>query len=290
MNPHSPSRMLAMATRKLNLAGCPAPVADARLMLCAVLDVSPQRLVLAGDATEEQAETFEQMIERRSCGEPVQYIVGHCWFRGRRLAVGPGVLIPRQETELVAGAVIDEARALAVQGQCAVVVDLCTGSGAIARAVAAEVPAALVHAVDNSLEALAWARRNLVDSRVQLHEGDARCVPDVSDVDIVVTNPPYIPQSRAADMPSDVLDHEPHHALFAGDQGMDLINALVPRMTRIVRPGGLVVMEHDDSHAAAVLALFGAGPWREVVDHDDLAGRPRYVTARRDQFTVSARQ
>ena len=81
-----------------------------------------------------------------------------------------------------------------------------------------------------------WARRNLVDSGVQLHEGDARCVPDVSDVNVVVTNPPYIPLSRAADMPSDVLDHEPHHALFAGDQGMDLINALVPRMARIVRP------------------------------------------------------
>ncbi|WP_130865565.1 peptide chain release factor N(5)-glutamine methyltransferase [Acidipropionibacterium timonense] len=274
------SSTLARGVRRLSTCGVSSPAADARLLLCHVLGVSPNRLLLAPEPTDAQIDHYHELLDRRAGGEPAQYLVGEAWFRGLRLAVGPGVLVPRMETELVAGAAIEEAARRARQGDSPLVVDLCTGSGAIALAVATEVPASRVVAVELDPRALEWARRNLAGTGVEVIAGDALVEPQLVGVDVVVSNPPYLPTGAAARMPQDVLAHEPAVALFGGEDGLELIRPLVDHAADLLRPGGLLVLEHDEGHRAAIDELLGGAGWVDVVDHDDLTGRPRYVTAR----------
>jgi release factor glutamine methyltransferase len=191
------------------------------------------------------------------------------------------VFIPRPETELVAQVAID---ALAEQ-PAAVVVDLCAGSGAVALAVATEVPGAVVHAVEQSAEALAFLKRNVTaySAAVAVVAGDATDPLLLSHlagtVDVVTANPPYIPDGMVPREP-EVRDHDPDLALYGGPDGLDVARGVVSTAARLLQPGGLLVMEHADVQGESVLQLFGAG-WTQVVDHQDYNGLPRYVTARK---------
>lgn len=277
-----PSAVLGWGARALAGAGVPCAVADARLLLCHTLDVEPGALVGAPDLDGDQVATYRRLVARRREGEPAQYLTGRAWFRHEELAVGPGVFIPRPETELVAQAAVDEARQVVSRRGSAVVVDLCTGSGAIALAVAHEVPEATVHAVELDPVACDWARRNLSGTGVVVHHGDAcslEVVPAGS-CDVVVTNPPYLRSVDAPRLDPGVVGREPAMALFAGPEGLDVIEPLVRHAEGLLADGGLMVVEHDESHQDQVMALFGA-QWTQVRGHDDLAGRPRHVTARR---------
>ena len=265
---------------RLREAGVASPERDADLLLAYVLDVPLGRLPLVEDLTEEQLDRHDGLLARRCAREPLQHLTGSAAFRHVELLVGPGVFVPRPETELLAGWAVDQARAL---DGTPVVVDLCTGSGAIAKAVADEVPAARVHAVELDEGALAWAERNLAGTGVDLRHGDlASAFEDLrGSVDVVVCNPPYIPLEAWESVAAEARDHDPHLALFSGADGLDAMRVLEARAAVLLRPGGVVGAEHAEAQGEAAPAVFAAsGRWRDVVDHVDLAGRPRYLTAR----------
>ncbi len=257
-----------------------SPERDADLLLSHVLGVGLGRLPLVDDLTTIQQASYETLLARRTAREPLQHLTGSAAFRHVELLVGPGVFVPRPETELLAGWAIEAALAL---DRPAVVVDLCTGSGAIAKAVADEVPEADVHAVELDEGALTWAERNLAGTGVDLRHGDlASAFEDlVGTVDVVVCNPPYIPLEAWETVAAEARDHDPHLALFSGDDGLDAIRVLAQRAALLLRPGGVVGAEHADVQGESAPAVFaGSGRWIDVRDHDDLAGRARYVTAR----------
>ena len=163
------------------------------------------------------------------------------------------------------------------------VVDLCTGSGAIAKSVAIEVPEADVYAVELDERAYAWAERNLGGTGVDLRHGDMASAFDdlLGTVDVVVCNPPYVPLEAWESVAPEARDHDPHLALFSGDDGLEAIRVLAERAAVLLRPGGVVGVEHADVQGESAPAVFAAtGRWRDVADHTDLAGRARYLTAR----------
>ncbi len=269
------------AAARLHDAGVASPERDADLLLAHVLDVPLGRLPLVDDLGEGEQEQYDVLVARRAAREPLQHLTGSAAFRHVELAVGPGVFVPRPETELLAGWAIDEARLVA--GRTPVVVDLCTGSGAIARALADEVPDADVHAVELDEGALVWAERNLAGTGVDLRQGDlANAFDDLlGTVDVVVCNPPYIPLEAWESVAAEARDHDPHLALFSGDDGLDAIRLLERRAALLLRPGGVVGAEHADVQGESAPGVFTAtGRWADVADHRDLAGRARYVTAR----------
>ncbi|SEC77988.1 release factor glutamine methyltransferase [Nocardioides exalbidus] len=276
--------MRASAARRaaaagLREAGVASPERDADLLLAHVLDVPLGRLPLVDDLSTAQAEQYDALVARRAAREPLQHLTGTAAFRHVELAVGPGVFVPRPETELLAGWAIDAASTLPAP----VVVDLCTGSGAIARAVADEVPGAEVHAVELDEGALAWAERNLAGTGVDLRHGDLATAFDdlAGTVDVVVCNPPYIPLEAWESVAAEARDHDPHLALFSGQDGLDAMRVLERRAALLLRPGGVVGAEHADVQGESAPAVFAAsGRWADVADHLDLAGRARYVTAR----------
>ena len=270
------------ATARLAEAGVPSPEADALALAAHALgvDVGDVRkaMVLGGPAPA----AYEALVAERASRVPLQHLTGRAGFRRLELAVGPGVFVPRPETELVAGLAIDAARALAAP----VVVDLCTGSGAIALAVADEVPDARVYAVELGEDAHAWAERNVADTGlgVDLRHGDATTAfPELEGaVDVVVSNPPYIPLGMVP-LDPEVRDHDPELALYGGsDDGLRTPLAVAARAAVLLKPGGVLVMEHADTQGSSLpAALRRTGAWTDVTDHDDLAGRPRVTTARR---------
>ncbi|KRF30378.1 peptide chain release factor N(5)-glutamine methyltransferase [Nocardioides sp. Soil805] len=267
------------AAETLRVAGVASPERDAELLLAHVLDVSLGRLVLVDDVSPEQREAYDALVARRAAREPLQHLTGTAAFRHVELLVGPGVFVPRPETELLAGWAIEATEGLGSP----VVVDLCTGSGAIARAVADEVPGADVHAVELDEGAWAWAERNLAGTGVDLRHGDLATAFDdlLGTVDVVVCNPPYVPLEAWESVAAEARDHDPHLALFSGDDGLDAIRVLAVRAAALLRPGGVLGFEHADAQGEAAPAVLRAtGRWAEVVDHRDLAGRPRFTTAR----------
>lgn len=286
--PVTVNQLLHRAAQQLDASGATAPMADARILLAHALDIEPGELVWA-QPTPAQRNHFAALLAERARGIPVQHLTGQAWFRNVELAVGPGVFIPRPETELVAGAAIEEARRLGVD-RPVVVVDLCTGSGAIAAAIADEAPNTRVVAVELDDKAIEYARANLHGTGVLLMHCDLRDIPsELGDlvldgqVDVVVANPPYLPSGVWDELPTDVRDHDPSQALFSGAEGLDALRAIEPVARRLLRAGGLLVVEHDDSHGEAAPKLLAARGWVEVRDYDDLTGRPRWVTARRQQ-------
>ena len=267
------------AADRLRAAGVPSPERDADELLAHVLGISLGRLPLVDEVGPADAATYDALVGRRAAREPLQHLLGTAAFRHVELQVGPGVFVPRPETELLAGWAIEQAAPLAAP----VVVDLCTGSGAIARAVADEVPHAQVHAVELDERAHAWAARNLAGTGVELRHGDmADAFDDLAGtVDVVVCNPPYIPLEAWESVAPEARDHDPHLALFSGDDGLVAMRVLEARAARLLRPGGVVGAEHADVQGESAPAVFsGTGRWTEVRDHRDLAGRPRYLTAR----------
>lgn len=273
---------LADAVARLRGAGIASPEHDAAELLAHVHGLERRDLFRIDTVGGELAERFDSLIERRRAREPLQHLTGVAFFRHVELAVGPGVFVPRPETELLAGWAIEHALAVGA-GRAPVVVDLCTGSGAIARAVVDEVPEAAVHAVELDEAAHGWAERNLAGTGVDLRQGDmARAFDDlVGTVDVVVCNPPYIPLEAWESVAVEARDHDPHLALFSGDDGLDAIRVLALRAARLLRPGGVVGTEHADAQGESAPAAFAStGRWVEIVDHLDLTGRPRFTTAR----------
>jgi len=264
--------------RLLAEAGVPSPEYDAAELLAHVLGITRSQLALA-DPTSEQLAAFDGLVERRATREPLQHLTGSAAFRYVELAVGPGVFTPRPETEVLAGWAIDQARL----HEHPVVVDLCTGSGAIALAVATEVPSATVYAVELGEEAVEWARRNLSGSGVELRHGDMADAFRELDwtVHVVVSNPPYIPLEAYESVAPEARDHDPALALWSGQDGLDAMRVVEAAAARLLRPGGVVGAEHADVQGESAPAVFsGTGRWTDVRDNLDLAGRPRFVTAR----------
>ena len=267
------------AARQLREAGVASPERDADLLLAHVLEVGLGRLPLVDDLDPGQQDAYDALVARRAAREPLQHLTGTAAFRHVELAVGPGVFVPRPETELLAGWAIEQAQAVAAP----VVVDLCTGSGAVAAAVKDEVPHAEVHAVELDEQAYAWAERNLSGTGVDLRHGDMATAFDdlLGTVDVVVCNPPYIPLEAWESVAAEARDHDPHLALFSGQDGLDAMRVLERRAALLLRPGGVVGAEHADVQGESAPAVFAAtGRWLDVADHRDLAGRARYVTAR----------
>lgn len=280
--------LLAGGRAALGAAGVPSPDADAVELLSHVLGVDHgevrMRGILRTPVVERDAERFEDLVQERAARVPLQHLTGRAHFRHLTLAVGPGVFVPRPETELTAGHAVEAARAA---GPAPVVVDLCTGSGAIALAVADEVPGARVHAVELSPEAHGWARRNVdrLGLPVDLRRGDATTAFDDLEgtVDVVVSNPPYIPDG-AVPVDPEVRDHDPALALFGRSaDGLAVPLAVAARAAVLLHAGGVLVMEHADEQGESLpAALRATGEWRDVVDHPDLAGRPRTTVAVRN--------
>jgi len=269
----------AAATARLEAAGVASPARDADLLLAHVLGVGLGRLPLVDALTPAQEAEYDELVARRAAREPLQHLTGTAYFRHVELLVGPGVFVPRPETELLAGWAIDQARAL----EAPVVVDLCTGSGAIAKAVADEVPHARVYAVELDEAAHGWATRNLAGTGVELRHGDMADAFDelAGTVDVVVCNPPYIPLEAWESVEAEARDHDPHLALFSGDDGLVALRVLEQRAALLLRPGGVVGAEHADVQGSSAPAVFAqSGRWVDVRDHEDLAGRARYLTAR----------
>ncbi len=257
-----------------------SPGSDAELLLAHVLGVPRARLGLTERLDDEQAAAMEALVTRRAGREPLQHIVGTAAFRYVEVAVGPGVFVPRPETELLAGWAVDHLRRL----ERPVAVDLCTGSGAVALALVSEAPHADVHAVELSETACEYARRNLSGTGVDLRCGDmVSAFGDLDGtVDVVVANPPYIPLTAYASVAAEARDHDPPLALWSGEDGLETIRAVEATAARLLRPGGWVGCEHADVQGESAPEVFAAsGRWTPVRDRTDLAGRPRFVTARR---------
>lgn len=283
----SRSAAIARAASVLREAGVAAPRVDAELLAAHVLGVPRGRLVLAGGLGGARLAAFERLVALRARRVPLQHLLGSAGFRRLELAVGPGVFIPRPETELLVEWGLGALRSLGAQ-PC--VVDLCAGSGAVALAVAQEGPPSRVYAVERAPAAVEWLRRNAAervaagDRPVEVVAGDVTDPAVLSTldgrVDLVLCNPPYVPAGTR--VPVEVGGHDPADAVFAGPDGLAVIRPVVTRVAALLRPGGRVGIEHDDSHGEAVPALLRAdGRFDDIRDHSDLAGRPRFATARR---------
>ena len=267
------NRLLAEGGRRL---GSPA---EARTLLAHAAGVEPAGLVLLDGVAEPVEAAYLALVSRREAGVPVQYLTGRAWFRTIEVAVGPGVFIPRPETEVMTGWAIDRLRELTPG---AVVVELCAGSGAISAAIAAEYPGCRQYAVELSPDAARAAEANLAGTGVALAEADMADAFGELDgqVDLVIANPPYIPLVAWEYVAADVRTHEPALALFSGADGLDALHVVARTAARLLRPGGLVCAEHAEVQSESVVALFAAtGAFGQVADHTDLNDRPRFVTA-----------
>lgn len=277
---------VAAARAALAAGGVRSPEADAVALAAFVLGVGTgevrRAMILGAPAEEAFTDRYAGLVAERASRIPLQHLTGAAPFRRLTLAVGPGVFVPRPETEVVAGLAI--AAALAV-GPTPRVVDLCTGSGAIALAVKHEVPGAEVFAVEVSDLAHGWAvaNRDSLGLDVDIRLGDAtEAFSDLEGtVDVVVSNPPYIPLG-AVPLDPEVRDHDPDVALYGlSEDGLAVPLAVAGRAADLLRPGGVLVMEHADTQGESLpLGLRRSGRWRDVADHADLSGRPRVTVAR----------
>jgi len=292
------AEVLRHARTRLAEAGVASPRVDASTLLAFVLEVDggelQRRAILGHGLPPGLAPRFAALLDRRCAREPLQHLTGRAPFRRLDLAVGPGVFVPRPETELVADLAITACTGAARP----LVVDLCTGSGCLALALADEVPGAEVHAVEVSEDALPWARRNIEATGlgVLLHYDDVTGPLDTladlrGSVDVVVSNPPYVPPD-AVPVDVEVARHDPRAALYGGgEDGLEIPRAVIAAAARLLRPGGSLVIEHADVQSAALVAhleVAQTGAWTDVAAHTDLTGRPRAVTARRAGPRVEA--
>ncbi len=272
-------RAIDSAAELLADAGIDSARCDAEQLAAHLTGTDRGRLTLIESPGEEFFGRYREVIAARSQRVPLQHLIGTVAFGPVLLHVGPGVFIPRPETE----AILEWATAQHLAAR-PVIVDVCTGSGALAVALARHRPAARIVGIDDSLAALEYARRNAEGSAVELVHADATAPDLVSEldgqVDLVVANPPYVPDGTVLE--PEVTQHDPHHALFGGLDGMTLINAVVAHAGRWLCPGGLFAVEHDDTTSAKTVELVaGTGLFDDIVARKDLAGRPRFVTARR---------
>lgn len=277
---------ISEAAKILADAGVDSPRVDAEFLAAHVLGVERGRLPLIPLVDPSVIDRLHQLVRRRATRIPLQHIIGWAAMGAVTVEVGPGVFVPRPETELL----MEWGLKALVGVASPVVVDLCTGTGALALSIAAARPDAVVHAVELDPQALAWTRRNsdtrvaAGDTPIRLHFGDATDPTLLSDldgcVDLVVCNPPYVPEGTPVQ--PEVGVHDPHHAVFSGADGLDVIRHVVSAAARWLKPGGSVGIEHDDTQGESVPALLSARRvLTDVADHADLAGRPRFATARK---------
>ena len=279
---------------RLSEAGLDSAGAEAAELVAQLLGVEPGRLLLVDRVSEADVDRIDDAVERRLRREPLQHITSCAYFAGLELEVGPGVFIPRPETELlVEWALARVAETPRSEARPLTVVDLCSGSGALALAIAHHAPQTAVIAVELSPEAGEYLQRNIhalgLEDRVRKVRADVLDTdaigPLLADADVVVSNPPYVPAGAAV---SPEVAHDPPEAVFSGDSGMDLIDALAPILARHLRPGVPVALEHDDTTAAQVCgALAATGGFDRIRSHLDLAERPRFVSAVRNDDSGS---
>lgn len=244
----------------LSEAGIPSAQHDARVLVRHA----------AANAVE-----VDELVAARAARVPLQHLTGTAGFRYLDIAVGPGVFVPRPETELLVDAVLTAIDGVPVP----LVVDLCAGSGAIGLSIAHEHPRAVVHLVERSELAFGWLTRNAAGrDRVRLHHSDLAAAPVGLDgtIDVVVANPPYVPIDERDLVDPEVRDHDPGEALWAGEDGLEVIRRIVDRAAVLLRPGGSLVVEHSDRHEQSVPPLLVAAGFVDVADHRDLTGRPRF--------------
>jgi release factor glutamine methyltransferase len=276
-------QVIADGLKILAAAGVGSPRFDAESLAGHVLGIPRSQLFRANRFTPDQAERFDRLIIERAQRVPLQHLLQSAPFRWLDLAVGPGVFVPRPETELLV-----EWGLSVLDRENPIVVDLCAGAGAIALSVAHEHKIIQGYALELHRSALVFLRRNAAD-RARAGDPEIAIVAgDVADptvlstldgrVDLVLCNPPYVPDSTP--VPPEVA-HDPAGAVFAGPDGLAVIRVVVARAATLLRPGGWLGIEHDDSHGEAVPALLAAdGRYVTIADHRDLAGRPRFATAR----------
>ena len=267
-------RALRRGVQRLRAAGVASPEWDARIMAahlihCGHMDIPLDQAPMPGFDV-----AYDALLRRREAREPLQYVLGSAWFGPLELKVGPGVFIPRPETEVMADWAVRN-----VDGPR--LVDLCTGTGALALYLAHYLPKAQVRAVELADAALAYTHANTHNTGVEVIQADATADDTLADwngtVDLLVTNPPYVPETP--DLEPEVY-HDPHNAVFAGADGMGVITGLIPTIARLVRPGGKVAIEHDDSTSEAVQAAVARhGGFKQIAALQDLTGTSRFVTA-----------
>jgi len=282
--------LLSSAVALLNQAGVSSPQADAELLLAHACDVARSQLIQVSEISADQVFDFNALVARRANSVPLQHLTGIAYFRHLELAVGPGVFVPRPETELLVEAAIANLKTIPAPRN---VVDLCSGSGAIALSIALEVPGTIVLAVELSEDAVKWLAHNVVDHAAQLESvgshvfihhgnaGDRTLLADmVGQLDAVVANPPYIPQDMIPRDP-EARDHDPAMALFSGEDGLDVAREVAWVGADLLRPGGFFGMEHADVQGDSVPALLNSmsGIWQEVKDNQDYNKLPRFTTA-----------
>jgi release factor glutamine methyltransferase len=285
--PTSIRELRERAAAELARAGVPDPEVDAELLLGHVLGRGrgevQAKIALDAVISDAHLAAFESLLARRAAREPLQHLTGRAPFRNLELAVGPGVFVPRPETEVVAQFAIDALHAAAVPEPIAV--DLGTGSGAIAIAMATEVPRAMVFAVERSPEAFEWARRNAAESgagNLELVLGDLTdAFPELDgSVAVVISNPPYVPTDAIPRDP-EVRLFDPAIALYGGTDGLELVRAVSLTGLRLLHPGGTLVIEHGELQGADIRNLLASDGWRAPATHPDLLGRDRATTALR---------
>ncbi len=286
-NPASVLFALERTIDVLASAGVPNPEVDAQLLIGHVLGVSRgavQAKAITGLTLDpEQVLQLSEITERRAAREPLQHITGITAFRSIELAVGPGVFVPRPETEGVAGIAIDALRAVASAKPVAV--DLGTGSGAIALAMATEVPHSQVYGVEVSPLAFVWTKQNFrkvaPDNARAIFTDLAVALPELDGtVDVVASNPPYIPLGAIPRDP-EVRLFDPEIALYGGDDGLDVVRSVSATAKRLLRPGGFLVIEHGELQARAIAELLAGDGWHAIAHHKDLTFRDRATTALR---------
>ncbi|WEK13921.1 MAG: peptide chain release factor N(5)-glutamine methyltransferase [Candidatus Microbacterium phytovorans] len=281
--PERLSELLSSATARLAAAGVPTPDVDAELLAAHVWGLSRGALAAAalrGDPVPADLDVFESLIARRAAREPLQHLTGRAPFRHLELRVGPGVFVPRPETEIVAQLAIDALRASASPAPTAV--DLGTGSGAIALSLATEVPHARVFAAENSVDAFVWAKENFAEhapSATLAFIDLAAAFPDLDgSVSVLVSNPPYVPDDAIPRDP-EVRHWDPPAALYGGPDGLDVVRTLSEVGRRLLHPGGILILEHGEWQGPAIRELLTADGWRAAATHPDLTMRDRATTA-----------
>ena len=277
-----------LRSAKEKLAATDISEVDAEHLLAYVLGIS--RMDLHNSVKIEEAlkalgdfgvieDTFAKLISRRAAHEPLQYLTGIAYFRHLEIEVGPGVLVPRPESELLVEAVLTHIKNLEekVAGEISVI-DLGAGSGALSLAIATEAPRSRVIAVEKSADAIVWLKKNVarISENVRVVEGDVADVLPGVKCDAVIANPPYVPDNQS--LPRDVAEHEPHIALFGGATGLELPKRFIDAAARMLKSGGVLAIEHTEDQGAAIDALLS----RDFIDiavHQDLTGRPRWSSA-----------
>ncbi|MCS4531912.1 peptide chain release factor N(5)-glutamine methyltransferase [Corynebacterium sp. ES2730-CONJ] len=272
--------LLTQAEATLAQAGVASPAYDARALAAHILKCQPLDLGFLSSVPEDFAQDFSLLVARRALREPLQYIIGTAAFGSLDLAVGPGVFIPRPETEAMAQWAVEHAQEMLKERKAPRIADLCTGSGAIAGYIATSLGRhAQVFAVEISAAALAYTKKNLAPfDNVEIIAGDA-CDPRIvpKDLDMILTNPPYVPETPTLE-PEVYAD--PPQAVFAGESGMEIINKLVTTIVSNLRPGGLIAIEHDDTTQDEVITLLATHGFENICGHLDAAAKPRFVTAK----------